>query len=272
MPAHRTLEEIAAEKNWIAFAKKLRAAVKVREHYGFSDIDSILDKVAELRGQDRASLRNPVYAEKWLEKNAPEIHASEPEYVAMTSVLSLIQLERISEAGVLELAPRVFDGTATRTELKLRIENAKHETHQSAGVGYDRWHRKRKYEDFVKRYLRNNIGALTKGMNAELRPRDKSKPVPCDLELWRGGKPLAAVELKSHRQKITHKFQIETLSVASLLLREFPKAFIITPTSWERTIPSLLDLRDRLSLQKVKIAVFDSELADSHPDRALRVR
>jgi len=266
------LEDIAAEKNWIAFAKKLRAAVKAREDYGFSDIDGILDKMAELRGQDRASLRNPVYAEKWLEKNAPKIHAEEPEHVAMTNVLSLIQLERMSEVGIVEIAPKVFDGTATRWEIKRLIDDAKVETNESAGVGHDRWHKKREYEEFITGYLERNVGAFNETGKIELNRRDKTKPVPCDLELWRDGKPLAAVELKSHRQKITKKFQIETLAVASLLLREFPKTYIVAPKSWERSIPSLLDLRDQLGLQKVEIATFDKDLANDDPERAFQIR
>lgn len=268
----QSLEDIAAEKNWIIFAKELRAAVKAREDYGFRDLDGILDKVAELRGQDRASLRNPVYAEKWLEQNAPEIHAAAPEHVAMTSVLKLIQLERMSEVAALELAPMVFDGSATRFEIKKRIEKAKRDTHQSAGVGHDRWHKTRKYEDFVTRFLERNPGILSQGEDTELRPRDKSKPVPCDFELWRGGKPIAAVELKNHRQKITRKFQVETMAVASLLLREFPMTYIVAPTSWERSMSSLLDLREQLSLPNVKFAILDTELASNHPERALQIR
>lgn len=271
MTAQQSLEDIAAEANWIAFAKKLRAAVNIREDYGFNDLDGILDKVAELRGQDRASLRNPIYAEKWLKKNAPDVHAVEPEHIAMTSVLKLIQLERMSEVAVLEVAPKVFDGTATRFEISKKIDKAKRETEQSAGVGHDRWHRKRAYEDFVKQYLENNIGVLSKGGKAELRPRDKSKSVPCDFELWQGGKPIAAIELKSHRQKITHKFQVETLAVASLLLREFPETYIIAPTSWERSMSSMLDLREQLSLQSIKFAIFDAEAVNDHPARALQI-
>ena len=103
-------------------------------------------------------------------------------------------------------------------------------------------------------------------------PRGKLKPVPCDFELWRGSTPIAAIELKNHQQKITRKFQVETLAVASLLLREFPKTYIVAPMSWERSMPSLLDLREQLSLQNVKFAIFDAELAPNHPERALQIR
>lgn len=272
MALQQSLEDIAAETNWITFAKKLRTAVKIREDYGFKDLDGILDRVAELRGQDRASLRNPVYAEKWLEKNAPDVHAAEPEYIAMTSVLKLIQLERMSEAGAADVVQSVLDGTMTRLGLNKKIEQAKRETDQSAGVGHDRWHRKREYEDSIKRYLENNIGVLNKDGKTELRARDRAKPVPCDFELLRGGKPIAAIEIKSHRQKITRKFQVETLAVASLLLREFPETYIIAPTSWERSMPSLMDLREQLSLQNVKFAIFDEEIANDHPEKALQIR
>ncbi|MBI1495270.1 hypothetical protein [Halocynthiibacter styelae] len=272
MTVQQPLKDIASETNWITFAKKLRTAVKIREDYGFKDLDDILDRVAELRGQDRASLRNPVYAEKWLEKNAPDVHAAEPEHIAMTSVLKLILLERMSEVAVLEFAPKVFDGTATRLELNQKIEQAKRKTDQSVGVGHDRWHRKREYEDSIKRYLENNTGILGKGGKTVLRPRNRSKPVPCDFELLRSGMPIAAIEIKSHRQKITRKFQVETLAVASLLLREFPETYIIAPTSWERSMPSLIDLREQLSLQNVKFAIFDAEIANDHPEKALQIR
>ena len=116
-----------------------------------------------------------MYAEKWLEQNAPEIHAAAPEHVAMTSVLKLIQLERMSEVAVLELAPKVFDGSATRLEIKKRIEKAKLETDQSAGVGHDRWHKTREYEEFVTRYLERNIGILSQGQDAEFRPSGQIK-------------------------------------------------------------------------------------------------
>ena len=80
------------------------------------------------------------------------------------------------------------------------------------------------------------------------------------------------IEIKSHRQKITRKFQVETLAVASLLLREFPETYIIAPTSWERSMPSLMDLREQLSLQNVKFAIFDEEIANDHPEKALQIR
>jgi hypothetical protein len=263
------LEVIAAETNWLVFGRLLRAAMRAHEDYGFVSPGDVISRVAELSGRDPSSLRNPLAAEAWMRRHAPEIkpeQTGETVRLAMTNVLLLAQIHAVSPDMAKELAPRVYAGTINRKELKKALEEAKQAEHAPGGVGHERWHRTRSFEERALTYLKENLGVLGFSAEATIALRAEPRTVPYDFEVRVGDEVVAVAEVKAYRQKVTHRVQVETLAVAALLRREFPEVFVVASQDWERAMPSMARIRDELRLEGVRLATLQEDA--SHRDHA----
>jgi hypothetical protein len=263
------LEVIAAETNWLVFGRLLRAAMRAHEDYGFASSGDVISRVAELSGRDPSSLRNPLAAEAWMARHAPEKDPEETVRLAMTSVLLLGQIHAVSPEMATVLAPRVYAGTINRKELKTALEEAKQAEHAPGGVGHERWHRTKSFEERAFIFLCENLELLGVGPDASISARAEPGILPYDFEIRSRGKAVAAVEVKAYRQKVTHRVQVEVLAVAALLSREFPEVLILTSKDWDRTMPAMARLRDELDLKAVRLATLDEEKAKHDPRKAV---
>ncbi|MGC9369435.1 MAG: hypothetical protein ACP5DX_07875 [Paracoccaceae bacterium] len=265
------LENLALETNWLIFAGKLRAAMSDHKALGFGSPSDVLQRVAALRGKDPASLRNPLAAESWVARHAPEIHAEKPDRLAMTSVLLLSQINDISPETGAEIAPRVFQGSISRGELKSVLEKTKQEKAVPGAVGHARWHRARAFENLVENFVSEHMELVGNWRKPSVDAETRGDVVPCDLVITSDGEPVAAVEIKSSRQKKTRRVQVEALAVASLLHRDFPEVFLIMSSDWEKAVPEMVQLRASLALEGIKLATLDEEMANKDPDQAFRL-
>ncbi len=256
------LEVIAAETNWLAFGRLLRAAMRAHEDYGFISPGDVISRVAELSGRDPSSLRNPLSAEAWIARHAPEMNPEETNRFAMTSVLLLAQIHGVSPGMAQELAPRVYAGRLTRKALKKALEEAKQAEHAPGGVGHERWHRTRAFEDRAFEFLKENLALLGFSAGATIGLRAEPRTVPYDFEIRVGDEVVAVAEVKAHRQKVTHRVQVETLAVAALLRREFPEVLLVASQDWERAMPSMARIRDELHLKGVRLATLHEDTSD----------
>jgi hypothetical protein len=256
------LEVIAAETNWLVFGRLLRAAMRAHEEYGFVSPGDVISRVAELSGRDPSSLRNPLSAEAWIGRHAPEMKPEETNRFAMTSVLLLAQIHAVSPGMAQDLAPRVYAGTLTRKELKKALEEAKQAENAPGGVGHERWHRTRALEDRAFAFLKENLALLGFNSEASLGLRAEPRTVPYDFEIRVGDEVVAVAEVKAYRQKITHRVQVETLAVAALLRREFPEVFVVTSKDWERAMPTMARIRDELHLEGIRLVSLQENTLD----------
>ena len=257
MNRFRHLEDIAKEKNWITFSQKLRAAMSSPEEFGLSRESEVILKVASLQGKDPASLQNPLSAEKWLAKNAPEKLSEKGQKVAMTNVLLLKQIHSLSEKVAKLYYEDVFDSSISRSELKQVLERTKSSEGVRGAVGHARWQRAYEFSNLAEWYISQNIYRFTDVPNSVLKQRSKNALLPCDLEIWSEEDPIAAIEIKVSREKSTRSFRAETLGLASLLTREFPKVFLVFSRGPEKPLEELVRLRNELNLTQIKIAVLD---------------
>ena len=256
------LEVIAAETNWLVLGRLLRDAMRAHQDYGFVSQGDVISRVAELSGRDPSSLRNPLYAEAWVTRHAPEMKPEETIRCAMTSVLLLAQIHMVSPEKAEELAPRVYAGTIARKELKKALEEAKQAEHAPGGVGHERWHRTRSFEERALTYLKENLGVLGFSAEATIALRAEPRTVPYDFEIRVGDEVVAVAEVKAYRQKVTHRVQVETLAVAALLRREFPEVLVVASQDWERAMPSMARIRDELHLKGVRLATLHEDTSD----------
>ncbi|MGY3436444.1 MULTISPECIES: hypothetical protein [unclassified Marinovum] len=264
------LEEIAEEKNWIAFAKKLRAAMLSYEDFGVGNKGEVLSKVAALQGKSPASLQNPLSAEKWIADYAPDEYPRKSREISMTNVLLLKQIHSLSANAAAIYSPRVFASEIGRNELKQALEAVKKAEGVQGTVGHERWQRAHNFTRLAEEYISKNLPRLFDWPNAVAKSRNKQAPLPCDLEIWSDGVPVVAVELKVARQKSTRSNRAETLGLASLLSNEFHEVLLIYSHGPSRPLREIVQLRDELNLHKVRIATLDESLCRTDPKKALR--
>lgn len=270
MKTIQKLEEIAEEKNWIAFAKKLRSAMLSYEDYGLGNKGEVLSKVAALQGKNPASLQNPLSAEKWIADFFPEEYHRKNHEIAMTNVLLLKQIHSLSANAAALYSPRVFASEIGRSELKQALEKVKKAEGVQGTVGHERWQRAHNFTQLAEEYILENLSRLIDWPDAVVRFRNKEASLPCDLEVWSGGVPVVAVELKVARQKSTRSNRAETLGLASLLSNEFHEVLLIYSHGPVRPIKEIVQLRNELNLSKVRIATLDESLCRTEPQKALR--
>lgn len=247
------LSEIAGETRWTVFAGRLRSAMAAHSDYGLATAADVLEQVAAMRGQDVATLRNPLAAENWLVRHAPKILAQESPQVAMTNVLLLAQIHEISAVDYARLAPSVFDGSARRAYLKAGLATAKAAAGSEGGIGHARWRRAHDFENLVRSFFEADLDTMENLRKPIVVERDRNATVPCDFVIESEGCPPIAVEVKPARQKLTHKIQVEALGVASLLLQDFREVFLIGEGTWSRVMPRAAEIRDRLGLDGVRL-------------------
>lgn len=265
MSTEKYLLSIASEPNWLSFAKALRATMRSASDYGFESTDQLLDEVARMRGVGVASLRNPLAAENWLERNAPEVHASENLKVSMTGVLLLSQISILSNDLSKELAPKVFLGEVNRSQLQAALEAAKTAAGGFGGVAHERPRKAEAFEELVSLYLSNNIEVLGFDRAAKLERCPRDAHLHCDIVVSLDGRPAMAIEVKAYRQKRHRRYLVEVLGLMSLLSRNYPKAMLIVPESWGASTEVLRELRDELNLDDVQLAAIDDHVA---PEKA----
>lgn len=70
------------------------------------------------------------------------------------------------------------------------------------------------------------------------------------------GKSIAAIEVKSHRQKRHQRYLLETLGMAALAAREYSKTVLVIPESWGDSIDVMAKLIEELNIGDVKLATF----------------
>lgn len=263
------LENIARDMDWLSFAKSLSSALRNPTKYGFTDSERLLARIAYLRGADPTSLRNPLTAYSWLEHYAPDALKLDGQRLPMTGVLTLSQICELSEEVGSEVAPKFFSGDVTRKDLKSILADLQKQKGGRGVRGHERYKNSVEFEQQVRDYIKENVDVFRMGPEAQVVPSSKDALVPSDLTVMFKGKPVAAIEIKSHRHKRHRKFLVETLAMASLLGSEYHESILIVPSSWGKSISEMSDLISKLSLGRVKLAVFNDE-PNIHPRERLR--
>lgn len=255
----RSLGEVAKEENWVALADGLRAAMEDPEVYGANDPEEILREVARLRGVRPGSLRNPLAAAAWLESHAPEVYRARPDGVGRSHVQMLAQLHDLDPDKARELAPRVFEGSIRHRDLRLVLDKATDAVRSSVVRARPRiMRRAQDFHEAAEAFLRANPGEIGLPEEVEYRSALRDRLPPCDLEIWHRGRPALAVEIKAARVRVSRQHMVETLGVASLLLREFDRVLIVLAPEWRSEAPGLVALRDALGLGDIGVALLET--------------
>lgn len=261
MSSDPCLNGLAKLDNWVAFGKALSTAMDDPSAYGCSDPSHLLAAVAQIRGVDPSSLRNPLAAVNWMKKYAPEALDEENQKIAMTGVLLLSQISNLSNDLAESLAPRFFSGEMTRRQLQISLRNLE-ATQGGRGVAaHERVKRRSEFEDHVFRYLAQRPEALELGADVEVVHSRREALVPSDFTVLRNGTPIAVIECKSHRNKLHRRYLVELLAMAALQTKVQKQAFLVIPPTWGSSIEELLKLIQDLSLSSVRIAVFGQDEA-----------
>ena len=246
-----TLEELAKTRNWIVFGKALSAALDDPACHGFDDASQMLAHVAQLRGVDPSSLRNPLSAVNWMKQNA----------AAMTGVLTLSQISNLSSDLAENLIPKFFRGEVSRRQLQVALRNAEAKQGGRGVAANERVKRAFEFEDDVFRFLQRNVEVLEFGDNVEIVRSGRGALVPSDFIVMQNGTSVAAIECKSHRQKRHRRFLLETLAMLELMTKQHQTAILVVPDSWGISLEELTELTRDLHLSNVRSAVFRQDSA-----------
>jgi len=269
MSSNPRLQGLAKLDNWIAFGKALSAAMDDPAAYGYSDPSHLLAAVAQIRGVDPSSLRNPLAAVNWMKKYAPEALEEENQKVPMTGVLTLSQISILSSELAESLAPRFFSGELSRRQLQTSLRDLE-ATQGGRGVAaHERVKRRSEFEDHVFRFLTHKPEALELGADVEVVHSRREALVPSDFTVLRNGTPIAAIECKSHRNKLHRRYLVELLAMAALQTKELQQAILVVPSTWGASIEELLNLIQDLGLSSVRIAMFGQGEAPGEEFRML---
>ena len=176
-----TLEELAKTRNWIVFGKALSAALDDPACHGFDDASQMLAHVAQLRGVDPSSLRNPLSAVNWMKQNAAEALVEENPKLAMTGVLTLSQISNLSSDLAENLIPKFFRGEVSRRQLQVALRNAEAKQGGRGVAANERVKRAFEFEDDVFRFLQRNVEVLEFGDNVEIVRSGRGALVPSDF-------------------------------------------------------------------------------------------
>lgn len=256
MARNFSLRKLSENRNWIAFGQALSAACDDPAQFGFQDANQLLAHVAQLRGVEPASLRNPLAAVNWMKENAPKALAEKELRVSMTGVLKLSQMSIVSKPLVDELAPKFFSGEISKRQLDIALRRAEQE-HGRRVAGHERMKRAMAFEEDVFTFLRQHPSKLGLGHDIEIVRTAKDSLVPSDFTVLRDGRPVAAVECKAHRGTRHRRYLVETLAMAALRAADGRTSILIVPGSWGTSTDEIARLAKELSLANVRIAVFD---------------
>ncbi|SFR00471.1 hypothetical protein [Poseidonocella sedimentorum] len=256
MAPNPSLRELADNRNWIAFGQALSTACDDPAQYGFQDASQLLAHVAQLRGVEPASLRNPLAAVNWMKENAPKALEEENAKIPMTGVLTLSQISIVSKKLADELAPRFFCGQISRRQLDIALRRAERE-HGRRVAGHVRMKRAMAFEEEVFTFLKKHPSKLEFGHDVEIVRTSKDNLVPSDFTVLRDGRPVAAVECKAHRGTRHRRYLMETLAMAALRAADGRKSILVVPESWGPSTAEISRLADELSLSNVWVAVFE---------------
>ena len=256
MTAPVKLEAFASDPNWMSFAKALMSALKTPEVYGFAESNQMLAAVARLRGVDASSLRNPLAAVNWMVLNAPEALEAENGEIAMTGVLLLSQISILDSKLAAKIAPKFFEGELSRTQVRDALKSIQVERGGRGVLAHDRVKQAVAFETAVAEFLSDHPDVLQLGSDIKVTKGTRSSRVPADLVVVRNGKPIASIEVKSHRQKRHQRYLLETLGMATLAAREYSKTVLVIPESWGDSIAVMAKLIEELHIGGVKLATF----------------
>lgn len=262
------LQNIAQDPDWLSFAESLSSALRNPGEYGFTDSERLLARVAEMKGADPSSLRNPLKAYSWLERNAQDALKLTGLKLPMTGVLTLSQIWELSQEVGSNTAPKFFKGVLTRKDLKTILKDLQQQKGGRGVRGHERYKNAAEFEQLVRDYLAEYVDVFGMGPEVKITPSNKDAMVPSDLTILFKGKPVAAIEIKSHRHKRHRRFLVETLAMASLLGKEYHQSVLIVPSSWGNSISEMKEMISRLGLSRVVLGVFRDE-PDVHPRERL---
>tara|TARA_Y100000815_G_scaffold201356_1_gene184966 strand:- start:362 stop:2191 length:1830 start_codon:yes stop_codon:yes gene_type:complete len=252
----RSVEAFAQDPNWLSFGSSLTEALEVPESYGFTSSEKLMAEVARLRGVDPASLRNPLAAVAWMNANASEALHDENLRVPMTGVLLLSQISILDKELASEIAPKFFSGDVTREELKNALRRLQEKPGVRGSTAHTRSKRAAAFEDLVFDFLTSNPETLGLGDRVKLSHSPRNSEAPADFVLTRDGETIAAIEVKSFRQKRHHRYLVETLAMTALAAKTYSRAFLIVPADWGDAIDKVGELIESLGLDGVQHAVF----------------
>lgn len=255
MNSHR-IEDFAQDPNWIRFGKSLGQAVQNPRSYGFTSSEEMIAEVAHLRGVDPASLRNPLTAVAWMKDRAPKALDEENPRLAMTGVLLLAQISILDSALADEIGPRFFSGDVTRAKLKATLTTLREGQISHEIDAHRRYKRAADFEERVFEFLLADPGALGLGSDVTVARSPRQAVAPSDFVVLRDGKAIAAIEVKSHRQKLHHRYLVEALAMTSISAKAYERAFLIVPEEWGDAVSRIEDLIRSLNLGSLQCAVF----------------
>ncbi|WP_339637484.1 hypothetical protein [uncultured Sulfitobacter sp.] len=256
MNAPTKLEAFASDPNWMSFAKALMSALETPEAYNFVDGNQLLAAVALLRGVDASSLRNPLAAVSWMKTHAPEALEAENDGIAMTGVLLLSQISFYDNKLAASLATKFFGGELSRTQIREALKGIREKKGGRGILAHERVKQAVAFEAAVAAFLNNNPDVLELGSGISITEGTRSSRVPVDFAVLRNGKPIAAIEVKSYRQKRHQRYLLETLGMAALAAREHSKTVLVLPESWGSSVDLMTKLIEDLKIADVKIAIF----------------
>ncbi|MCZ4262719.1 hypothetical protein O4G76_17930 [Limimaricola sp. G21655-S1] len=213
--------------------------------------------MAQLRGVEAASLRNPLTAVAWMKVNAPKALEADELKISMRGVLKSSQISIISKELSKELAPKFFLGGISTRQLDIALRRAEQE-HGRHVAGHARMKRAINFEEEVFTFLKEHPQTLELGHDVEVVRTGTDSLVPSDFSVLRNGRTVATVECKAHRSTRHRRYLIETLAMAGLRASGRAPSILVVPSSWDSSIEELSSLCHDLRLSGVRIAVFNN--------------
>lgn len=256
MNAPLTLEIIASDPNWMSFAKALRLALQMPETFGCTDADHLLANVAKLRSVDTASLRIPLAAVHWMETHAPKALEEENRRVPMYGVLILSQIYNINNSLAEEIAPKFFRRELKGSDLQRTLRELEASQGGKGVAGHERVKKYSAFEVEVFQAIAAAPHLLEMGADLQIERGDRNAIVPADIVISRDGRPIAAIEVKSYRQKTHHRYLLETVAMAKLLAEQYSSAILVVPGNWGDAITTMAELIRKLLVENVRLAVL----------------
>ena len=127
-----TLRVVAREKNWMAFAQLLDAAMAEPPRYGLSDAGAVRAAVARLRRQQPSSLVPAMKAMEYLRERRPEVLERAEAPVGCAQVRLLARLAELAPEAAAAVEDRVLRGEVRGADLRAMIETETRRTADNA--------------------------------------------------------------------------------------------------------------------------------------------
>lgn len=250
--------KLATNDNWISFGEWLNSVVENPQKYGFNYSEEALQAIADIRGTKAASLRNPIIAAAWLEKNHPNVFKRKPQWLGMMQVLILSRIASHDEEQASKIAPHVFSGDLSQADVKRILDEVRLEKSSSGDAGKlsgtSALQRSLAFERRAKHFFKTNSDQVFGKKGLTVQGGRSLEPLSADLLVYKGSSIICAIEIRGPRLRVHPAYIVDQLARLALLLRKVPEVLYVVPERSEYDLAQLEQTRAMLEINGVRFA------------------